>query len=74
MSAPASAADGIAAAENAVVTPRLHENRAEIGVTERALPRGPAHDSARFENVVRVNLIRTFNCASRAAAKMADAP
>jgi NAD(P)-dependent dehydrogenase (short-subunit alcohol dehydrogenase family) len=49
-------------------------NCAGVAIAERLLGRGGPHDLARFERVVHVNLIGTFNLCRLAAAQMADNP
>jgi NAD(P)-dependent dehydrogenase (short-subunit alcohol dehydrogenase family) len=45
---------------------------AGIGLSERTVGRGGAHDLERFERVLRVNLLGTFNVMRLAAATMVD--
>ena len=50
---------------------RVLVNCAGIGPAAKTVSRGAAHDPALFEQVIGVNLIGSFNCASQAAARMA---
>lgn len=70
VSDPTSVADGIAAVEAALGTPRVLVNCAGIGPAAKTVSRGAAHDPALFDKVIRINLIGTFNCASQVAARM----
>ncbi len=47
-------------------------NCAGIGPAAKTVSRGVAHDPALFEKVIGVNLVGSFNCASQAAALMAN--
>ncbi|MDG3041148.1 SDR family NAD(P)-dependent oxidoreductase [Roseicyclus marinus] len=73
VSDPASVADGIAAVEARLGTPRVLVNCAGIGPAAKTVSRGAAHDPALFAKVVGINLIGTFNCASQVAARMVAA-
>jgi len=73
VSDPASVAEGVAAVEDALGTPRVLVNCAGIGPAAKTVSRGAAHDPALFDKVIRVNLIGSFNCASQVAARMAAA-
>jgi len=50
---------------------RVLVNCAGIGPAAKTVSKGAAHDPGLFENVIRVNLIGSFLCASHAAARMA---
>lgn len=73
VSDPQSVADGIAKAESNFGVPRVLVNCAGIGGAAKTVSRGAAHDPKLFEKTIHVNLIGTFNCASQAAARMAQA-
>ncbi|MFN3953997.1 MAG: SDR family NAD(P)-dependent oxidoreductase [Pararhodobacter sp.] len=73
VSDPASVAQGLADAEDALGTPRVLVNCAGIGPAAKTVSRGVAHDAALFEKTIRVNLLGSFYCASQAAARMVAA-
>jgi len=64
---------GLDMAEDAHGTPRVLVNCAGIGVAEKTLSKGIPHDLGRFTKTITVNLIGTFTCISRVAARMAAA-
>ncbi|MCB1366594.1 MAG: SDR family NAD(P)-dependent oxidoreductase [Rhodobacteraceae bacterium] len=62
---------GFAAARAAQGQERIMVNCAGIGVAAKTVGKdGKPHDAAFYERVIRINLIGTFLCASRAAAGM----
>ncbi len=67
----ASVEAGFARARDAHGQERILVNCAGIGVAARTVDRdGAPHDPAFFERVIKINLIGSFHCASRAAAGM----
>ena len=73
VSDPRSVAKGIDMARKAFGTPRLLVNCAGIAVATKTVSRGSPHDPDRFDKVIRINLIGSFNCASQVAALMVAA-
>jgi len=70
----ASVEAGFAAARAKQGQERIMVNCAGIGVAAKTVDKeGNAHDAAFFEKVIKINLIGTFLCASRAAAGMVKA-
>ncbi|MGC8489356.1 MAG: SDR family NAD(P)-dependent oxidoreductase, partial [Clostridia bacterium] len=49
-------------------------NCAGVVLAERVIGRGGVHDLARFERVIRVNLVGSFNVARLVAARMQESP
>ena len=72
VSESASVARGLAAVKAQFGAPHVLVNCAGIGPAAKTVSRGAAHDPAVFENVIGVNLVGSFNCASQAAAMMAE--
>jgi len=72
VSQSASVARGLAAVKAQFGAPHVLVNCAGIGPAAKTVSRGAAHDPAVFENVIGVNLVGSFNCASQAAAMMAE--
>jgi len=71
VSEPASVEAGFLAARAAHGQEHILVNCAGIGVAARTVDKeGNPHDAAFFERVIRINLIGSFLCASRAAAGM----
>lgn len=73
VSDPASVAAGMDEVATTLGTPRVMVNCAGIGGAAKTVSRGQAHDPALFEQVIKVNLMGSFNCASQAAARMVAA-
>ncbi len=74
VSDPASVDAGFKAAREAQGQERIMVNCAGIGVAAKTVDKeGNPHDAAFFDKVVRINLIGTFLCSSRAAAGMVAA-
>ncbi|WP_371055088.1 SDR family NAD(P)-dependent oxidoreductase [Rhodosalinus sp. K401] len=62
---------GFAAVVDGAGAPRILVNCAGIGPAAKTVSKGAAHDPALFAQVIGVNLIGSFNCASQGAALMA---
>ena len=73
VSDPASVAEGMSATVARIGSPRILVNCAGIGAAAKTVSRGTAHDPQLFARVIRINLLGSFNCASQAAAAMANA-
>ncbi|MBW8639313.1 SDR family NAD(P)-dependent oxidoreductase [Hoeflea sp. WL0058] len=65
--------DGFKAARAAQGQENIFVNCAGIGGAMKTVSKGQPHDFSLYEKVIRVNLMGTFLCASRAAAGMAEA-
>lgn len=62
---------GLDAAQAAHGTTRVLVNCAGIAIGEKTHNKGEAHSFSRFQKVIMVNLVGTFNCISRVAVRMA---
>ncbi len=65
-------AESVAAGFTEVGAVHVIVNCAGIAPAAKTVSRGTAHDAVLFEKVVGINLIGSFNCASQAAAIMAE--
>ena len=72
VSDPASVANGLAGVVEVHGGLRVLVNCAGIGPAAKTVSRGVPHDPGMFGKVIGVNLIGSFNCASQAAAIMAE--
>lgn len=70
VSDPASVTAGLDKAVAELGRPRVLVNCAGIGLAGKTVSRGEPHDFDLFDRTIRINLIGSFNCASRAAAHM----
>jgi NAD(P)-dependent dehydrogenase (short-subunit alcohol dehydrogenase family) len=69
---PGSVAEAMARVKSRHGALHMLVNCAGIGPAAKTVSRGAAHDPGVFETTIRVNLLGSFNCASQAAALMAE--
>lgn len=74
VTSPEQVADALSDAKGRWGAARIVVNCAGIGKSARVLGRGGVHDLALFENVMRINLLGTFNVLRLAAEQMQHLP